>query len=156
MLIGRAPHKTALLAQQDGSSYSSSQDVRYPSKSGLSCLLAIRRRILQTYQPFLENFPGKIALVDTAAHTNVGDSILWLAAKELMAHFGRTPNLLCAGQQWDPQQPYFMRCPEPEALLLKLGDPALIFWHPGGNFGDIWRPMQTYRFALCAGLHTDT
>lgn len=87
--------------------------------------------------------------------TLAGDSILWLAAKELMAHYGRTPTLLCAGQQWDYQQVYFRRCPDPAELLLKLDDPALIFWHAGGNFGDVWRPMQAYRCDTESGPAAD-
>ncbi|MEW5312277.1 MAG: hypothetical protein WDW38_003924 [Sanguina aurantia] len=37
-------------------------------------------------------------------------------------------------------------------MLLKLDDPALIFWHAGGNFGDVWRPMQAYRNQYILGL----
>lgn len=39
---------------------------------GLVCLTAIRRRILRTYEPYLLDSVGKIALMDVAAHTNVG------------------------------------------------------------------------------------
>lgn len=38
----------------------------------LVCLSAIRRRILRTYQPYLKNSVGKIAIMDVAAHTNIG------------------------------------------------------------------------------------
>lgn len=73
------------------------------------------------------------------------DNILWLGAKELLAHFGRTPDVLCTGSQLDYTQPGFLQCPEPRELLNKLGDSAMILWHAGGNFGDIWRHVQLYR-----------
>lgn len=50
----------------------STSEARYASKAGLTCLLAIRRRILLTYKPLLQGFTGQIALLDVAAHTNVG------------------------------------------------------------------------------------
>lgn len=80
------------------------------------------------------------------------DSLLWLAAKELLAHFGRTPTVICAGPQWDPSQPSFYKCPAPLELLRRLGDSALIFWNGGGNFGDVWRDIQLYRWVLSLSL----
>lgn len=36
--------------------HAASLEARYPSPAGLTCLLAVRRRILRTYQPFFEGF----------------------------------------------------------------------------------------------------
>ncbi|MEW5316477.1 MAG: hypothetical protein WDW38_007849 [Sanguina aurantia] len=96
-----------------------------------------RRRILRTYQPCLKDSVGKIAIMDAAADTHTEE--------ELLAHFGRTPTVICAGPQWDPSQPSFYKCPAPLELLRRLGDSALIFWNGGGNFGDVWRDIQLYR-----------
>lgn len=65
-----------------------------------------------------------------------------------MAHYGHTATFLCAGVQWDPQQQHFQRCKDPVTVLKKLGSSALILWHAGGNWGDVWRVVQKYRYVL--------
>lgn len=63
---------------------STSETAHYASKAGLTCLLAIRRRILNTYKPLFEGFKGQTALLDAAAHTNVGGAIHQLKMNPLL------------------------------------------------------------------------
>ena len=78
--------------------------------------------------------PGeRHALLDWPAHSNVGDSAIWLGNLVLLRRLtGRLPDLVTPGIDLA------------EGLAVHLPD-GPIFMHGGGNFGDIWAGVHGRR-----------
>lgn len=75
------------------------------------------------------------SLVDFPAHSNIGDSAIWLGeAKLLKSVTGRHPDHVCAYTNYSHD------------LLAKVDGP--IFAHGGGNLGDLWPWHQDFRERL--------
>jgi len=82
--------------------------------------------------------PGqRYALVDFPGHSNVGDSLIWLGEIELLQNLsGTLPSYTC-------DYHYF----EPDVLRHQVPD-GPIFFHGGGNLGDIYEPHMQPRYKL--------
>lgn len=78
------------------------------------------------------------ALVDFPDYANVGDSAIWLGARQALRSIaGRDPAYVCSYKTY-----------EREALRAALDANAPIFIIGGGNFGDIYPQHQNFRIAL--------
>lgn len=90
-----------------------------------ACLTAIQRAILTAYEPFLDGFEGNVAILDVSVAHNLGDNILWLGAKRILAQHERTPEVVCAATMVHkaqvPPTGFMPLCPKPDELLRQLG-----------------------------------
>ena len=79
--------------------------------------------------------PGEeYALVDFPDHSNVGDSAIWLGEMSLLRQLsGKLPSYVCTHQDYDKQ------------ALEKAVPSGPIFFHGGGNVGDLWPANQRFR-----------
>lgn len=76
------------------------------------------------------------ALLDFPAHTNVGDSAIWLGTLSIIEnHFGQPPSYVTRARQFPTGLKQFM----PEGPIFLLG---------GGNFGDVWAGHWEHRVEL--------
>eukprot|EP00210_Caulerpa_lentillifera_P004921 g4696.t1 len=115
------------------------------------CLEDIRARMITDYKPFFENVRA-IALVDVALHDNMGDSILWRAAIHLSTIFGHTVNYVCTGsQKAGGHLKSFPQC-NTTKLINFMENRGLVMYHGGGNWGDLYRPIQEYRMQMLKEL----
>lgn len=89
----------------------------------------LRERYAQLVGPG-ENY----ALVDFPDHSNVGDSAIWLGEVSLLREItGDVPSYVCTHGTYD------------RAALQKAVPEGPIFFHGGGNIGDIWPSNQAFR-----------
>lgn len=85
--------------------------------------------------------PSSWALLDFPAHTNVGDSAIWLGTLSIMEnHFGQRPSYVTRARQFPTGLKQFM----PEGPIFLLG---------GGNFGDVWAGHWEHRVELLRRFH---
>lgn len=94
---------------------------------------AEREMLLAELARFLS--PGeKYALVDFPDHSNVGDSAIWLGEISLLRKLsGELPSYVCTHSDYDRH-------------ALERSVPAgPIFFHGGGNIGDLWPANQRFR-----------
>lgn len=108
------------------------------------CLADIRGRMVEDYRPLFDNVT-KVALIDVALHTNLGDSILWRSAIHIATWFGHTVDYVCAASQAiGGNLATFPRC-DMNTLASLTRNRGLIMYHAGGNWGDLYRFVQDYR-----------
>ncbi|GMH34156.1 hypothetical protein BSKO_01990 [Bryopsis sp. KO-2023] len=118
----------------------------------IQCLQAIQRRIRLDYEPLFKG-RSKIALVDVALHENLGDDILWRGPIKLAADFGQSIDYICVNSQrsWKGAAKNFPSCTV-EKTVQVVKDGGLVMFHGGGNWGDLYRFVQTKRLAFLVKL----
>eukprot|EP00210_Caulerpa_lentillifera_P007438 g7108.t1 len=115
------------------------------------CLEGIRSRMIEDYEPFFENVKS-IALIDVALHFNLGDSILWRAAVHLATLFGHNIAYLCSeSQRGGAFLKRFPHCNTTE-IIHAVGNHGLVMYQGGGNWGNLYRPIQGYRMKVLREL----
>jgi len=114
------------------------------------CLDDIRSRLIDLYRPFFQNV-SKVVLIDVALQYNLGDTILWRAAIHLATIFGHTVHYVCVGSQHSGLYATFPRC-DMEKLIELVKDNGLVMYHPGGNWGNLYRSVQKYRLGVLERL----
>ncbi|PRY12939.1 polysaccharide pyruvyl transferase family protein [Kineococcus rhizosphaerae] len=75
----------------------------------------------------------RAALLDFPGHKNVGDSLIWLGERALLARAGVGVDYACEHHSLVPA-----------ALRARNGSRPLML-HGGGNFGDVWPDYQRFR-----------
>jgi exopolysaccharide biosynthesis predicted pyruvyltransferase EpsI len=80
--------------------------------------------------------PGPVALVDFPAHSNVGDSAIWLGEMAWLDEAGRTPVYSCDLDNFS------------EEKLVEEAPSGPILIHGGGNFGTTWIRHEELRLHL--------
>lgn len=76
-------------------------------------------------------------LVDFPAHSNVGDSAIWMGEVALLQQLtGRLPSYATSARKYLKES------------LAAAAPEGVIFIHGGGNFGDIWPAHQAFRLQL--------
>jgi pyruvyl transferase EpsO len=87
----------------------------------------LRATLLSSLAPLVHGAP-RIALVDFPAHSNVGDSAIWLGALAAVRALGApAPVYTCDASTYHR-----------DTLARALGDDGLILFTGGGSFGDLW------------------
>jgi exopolysaccharide biosynthesis predicted pyruvyltransferase EpsI len=81
---------------------------------------------------------GRVALLDFPAHTNAGDSLIYLGQDRLLRAAGCSVGYVADTRTYDPG---LLRRRVPEGPILLQG---------GGNLGDRWRPTQEFRERVIA------
>lgn len=83
--------------------------------------------------------------MDPATHPNLGDQILVFASVKLLEHFNKTIKY-CAGQQTKSPPRLLGPCGSSDIMsYAKTAKDPFLFYHPGGNWGDIYRGTQKPR-----------
>lgn len=95
-------------------------------------LAPLRSTIDDVLRPLLADVQ-RVALLDFPAHSNVGDSAIWLGTLAYLRDRGKTICYTC-------DQSTYSR----STLAARLGDGAILL-SGGGNFGDIWKGPQRLR-----------
>lgn len=121
------------------------------------CLVKIREQQLAAFMPYLqrnysEQSAHEMLLVDPAYHGNVGDHMITVAEHELFRQFGWDVSL-----DGRTDQSYYRECHYVQANnfvrhcedMIWEGDGGnrtkIAVWHGGGNWGDLWRVVQSLR-----------
>lgn len=76
---------------------------------------------------------SRVALIDFPAHSNVGDSAIWLGTLAYLRATGKTVCYTCDHSTYSRSQ-----------LAARLGD-GIILLSGGGNLGDVWKQPQRLR-----------
>ncbi|HEU4586097.1 MAG TPA: polysaccharide pyruvyl transferase family protein [Gemmatimonadaceae bacterium] len=95
-------------------------------------LASLRATIDDVLRPIISD-ARRVALLDFPAHSNVGDSAIWLGTLACLRQHGKTICYSC-------DQSTYSR----STLAERLGD-GVILLSGGGNFGDIWKHSQHLR-----------
>jgi len=104
-----------------------------PQEANKTIIRQLRQEIDRSLDGELEGVRS-VALVDFPDHPNVGDSAIYLGEITwLRARHGITPDYVCTVDNFSP-----------DALRRAVPD-GPIFFHGGGNFGDIWPHHQRLR-----------
>lgn len=105
----------------------------------LTTLLSSLRNILAgVVQPLIAGAPS-IALLDFPAHSNVGDSAIWLGCLQLLREMDAPePCYSCDTETYDR-----------ETLARRLGRGTILFTG-GGSFGDLWERHLHFRERVVA------
>lgn len=123
----------------------------------MKCLRTVQERVRGDYREIFEKYSGGVALIDVAMHTNLGDNILWRGAVSLLASMGISPGLVCAHSQpsWTEHiDKQFPKC-EYQDIIDVVKDKGLVLFHAGGNWGDLYRFVQSSRLKLLKQLNDD-
>ena len=110
------------------------------------CLVDIQKEIISAFKPFLS---GKqvIGYADPAVNHNLGDQLLWAGSNKLFQRFGKAAIFHCGGSQSKTLVPSCLD--KKQELINDLGNGKGIIWfNPGGNWGDLYRHVQTARFEI--------
>ena len=67
-------------------------------------------------------------------NSNVGDALLWQTTKKIISNINHKCLYECS-----------IRTFTPLIMRQKVKDDTIILFHPGGNFGDIWKEHQMFR-----------
>ncbi|GMH34145.1 hypothetical protein BSKO_01979 [Bryopsis sp. KO-2023] len=129
----------------------------YQELHRMQCLRAVQERVRDDYRPILEKYTGGVALIDVAMHSNLGDNILWRGAVSLLAGMGISPGLVCSHSQpsWTEHiDNSFPKCDYQEIINV-VQDKGLVMFHAGGNWGDLYRFVQSSRLKLLKQLSDD-
>jgi pyruvyl transferase EpsO len=97
-----------------------------------SLIESLRTAIDNVLEPILAN-TQRVALLDFPAHSNVGDSAIWLGT---LAYLRAKEKIVCYSCDKDT----YSR----DTLARRLGD-GVILLSGGGNFGDVWELPQHFR-----------
>ncbi len=93
----------------------------------------LRVRLLEALRPLVAGAP-RVALLDFPAHSNVGDSAIWLGALALLRDLGLpAPCYCCDADSYD------------RALLARRLGRGTILFTGGGSFGDLWERHLLFR-----------
>ncbi len=95
-------------------------------------LASLRTTIDRVLSPLLAGVQ-RVALLDFPAHSNVGDSAIWLGTLAWLREHGKTLCYTCDHSTYART-----------TLARRLGD-GVILLSGGGNFGDIWKHSQRLR-----------
>lgn len=95
-------------------------------------LASLRATIDGVLRPILAD-AQRVALLDFPAHSNVGDSAIWLGTLAYLREIGKPICYSCDNRTYSR-----------ETLAARLGD-GVILLTGGGNFGDIWKQSQRLR-----------
>lgn len=120
----------------------------------MQCLRSVQERLRSAFEPIFDKYPGGVALVDVALHSNLGDNILWRGAVSLLASFGISPALVCYHSQpgWlKAIDKKAKKCTKEDIMNAVEGN-GLVLFHAGGNWGDLYRPVQEKRIELLQEL----
>ncbi|WP_432570301.1 polysaccharide pyruvyl transferase family protein [Kineococcus sp. SYSU DK005] len=82
--------------------------------------------------------PARVALLDFPGHRNVGDSLIWLGERRLLARAGTRVAYTC--------EHHSLR----EGALRRRSGTAPVLLHGGGNFGDVWPQYPRFREGVTA------
>lgn len=82
--------------------------------------------------------PGPVSLVDYPAHSNVGDSAIWLGEMAWLDDVGRTPVYSASMADFSDED------------LERAAPTGPILVHGGGNFGTTWPRHEAFRRELLA------
>ena len=116
----------------------------------LSCLSEIQSTIIDTFKDFLDG-PHQIGYADPAANGNLGDQLLWAGSNKLFERFGKHPVLYCGGSQ---TKDFIKPCSSDAAKaeikekLLDTPEKGILWYNPGGNWGNLYRHVQVARFSV--------
>ena len=93
-----------------------------------------------------------IGYADPAANHNLGDQLLWAGSNKLFQRFGKRAAIHCGVSQ---SKNLVSSCLDKKDDLIKvLGDKkGLIYFNPGGNWGDMYRHVQKARFDVWKFAH---
>lgn len=96
-------------------------------------LSSMHARIDATLRPLIAGAP-RVALLDFPAHSNVGDSAIWIGQLAALRSLGiREPAYIATSRNYDA------------AALRAAVDGGVILISGGGNFGDMWPHHQVFR-----------
>ena len=105
-------------------------------KDSRTLIAELQNEIDRAISPHLEGV-DEFALVDFPDHPNVGDSAIWLGeAIYLRQKLGRHPSYACTFDTWSKDE------------FLRAVPTGPIFFHGGGNFGDVWPNHHEFRLRL--------
>jgi exopolysaccharide biosynthesis predicted pyruvyltransferase EpsI len=103
------------------------------SNPDLELINTLRRKVEGALRPFLER--RTVALLDFPAHSNVGDSAIWLGETELLRSLEIRPRYVCDDRTYSRSA---------LADAVRNGVTTLLL-HGGGNLGDIYTSNQRLR-----------
>lgn len=98
----------------------------------LALIESLRAAIHAVLDPLLAP-ASRVALLDFPAHSNVGDSAIWLGTLAYLRAIGKPVCYTCDSRTYSR-----------EHLAARLGD-GVILLHGGGNLGDLWEIPQRFR-----------
>lgn len=103
---------------------------------------------------FKSHLGGKemIGYADPATNHNLGDQLLWAGSEKLFQRFGKRSVVSCGGSQ---SKGIVKTCVDQKDEIVKLlGEGRGVLWfNPGGNWGDLYRHVQSSRFDVWTLAH---
>ncbi len=106
----------------------------------------IRKKKRNSFLKYLQTPKGKKAIIlGTPAHNNIGDSAIVVAQMKILERCGFAPNQI----KEVPVAQYNCYADKIEPFAGKQG---CVFWHGGGNMGDIWPEEEKFRQMVLKSL----
>ena len=109
------------------------------------CILHAQYAIKRSFSPIFETNLKKVLYFGPATHTNLGDCLLVQGSLNMLDHFNASISY-CGDEQ--SQSNFVIPSCNNTKILKKLGGNGIIYYHPGGNWGNLWRTVHQYRMGI--------
>ena len=115
--------------------------------SRYKCISDVQLKIMEVFEPWLKA-NSKIVYADPAMTNNIGNVLLWAGSNKLFRKFGKFPSMHCGGVQSKRDSISSCESMEPKIREIVGDGKGFIFYHPGGNWGNVYRHVMESRLRI--------